>query len=81
MVKTGDIGKKGDVIALSGNSGRSSGPHLHYEVRYARKVLDPKYFLKWNMKSYESIFEKQRRVKWESLVSLINEQKKKQALR
>ena len=81
MVKSGDIVKKGDVIALSGNSGRSSGPHLHYEVRYARKVLDPKYFLKWNMKSYESIFEKQRRVKWESLVSLINEQKKKQALR
>lgn len=79
-VKSGDIVRKGDLIGLSGNSGRSSGPHLHYEVRFARKVLDPKYFIKWNMKSYESIFEKQRRVKWESLVNLINDQKKNQVL-
>jgi len=79
-VKIGDVVKKGDLIALSGNSGRSTGPHLHYEVRYASKVLDPKYFLKWNMKNYESIFDKQRRVEWESLVNLISSQSKKLAL-
>lgn len=34
--------KKGDVIALSGNSGSSGGPHLHFEVRDARQdVLNP----------------------------------------
>jgi murein DD-endopeptidase MepM/ murein hydrolase activator NlpD len=32
-VKTGDIVDSGTVIALSGNSGRSTGPHVHYEIR------------------------------------------------
>ncbi len=76
-VKAGDVVHKGQVIARSGNSGRSNGPHLHYEVRYANKVLDPKDFIAWNMKNYEKIFEKQRRVKWESLIKLIKSQQNK----
>lgn len=76
-VKTGDVVKKGQVIARSGNSGRSSGPHLHYEIRYANKVLNPTSFTTWNMKNYEEIFEKQRRVEWESLIKLIKNQQNK----
>ncbi len=76
-VKVGDVIKKGQQIARSGNSGRSNGPHLHYEVVHASKVLDPKDFIKWNLKSYEKIFEKQRRVKWESLVKLVSSQNHK----
>ncbi len=70
-VETGDIVKKGDLIATSGNSGRSNAPHLHYEVRYLEKLLNPRYFLRWNIENYESIFEKERRVEWESLIEMI----------
>ena len=76
-VKIGDIVKKGDLIALSGNSGRSTGPHLHYEVKYASIVLNPKYFINWNLKNYNNIFKKIGRVKWDSLANLISEQKKR----
>jgi murein DD-endopeptidase MepM/ murein hydrolase activator NlpD len=41
LVETGVRVPGGQVIALSGNSGRSTAPHLHFEVRRAGKVLDP----------------------------------------
>jgi murein DD-endopeptidase MepM/ murein hydrolase activator NlpD len=41
IVKTGQIVKRGDQIAKSGNSGLSSGPHLHYEVHHYGKKLNP----------------------------------------
>jgi murein DD-endopeptidase MepM/ murein hydrolase activator NlpD len=46
LVTRGQEVKRGDVIAYVGSSGRSSGPHLHYEVRVDGKLEDPiKYIL------------------------------------
>ena len=45
MVKAGQIVKKGDVIGLMGNSGRSTGPHVHFEVLRNGKNIDPTRFV------------------------------------
>jgi len=41
IVAEGDDIQAGQVIALSGNSGRSTAPHLHFEIRRDKKSLDP----------------------------------------
>ena len=73
FVSPGDIVHKGDLIGLSGNTGRSAAAHLHYEIRYLGKSLDPNHFLDWEFGSND-IFTEVRGVKWPSLISLINKQ-------
>jgi murein DD-endopeptidase MepM/ murein hydrolase activator NlpD len=41
VAKVGQRVKRGDVIAMTGSTGRSTGPHLHYEVLVHQKNVDP----------------------------------------
>lgn len=45
LVKTGEVIKKGQVIALSGSTGRSSGPHVHFEVYKHGRIVDPSSYI------------------------------------
>jgi murein DD-endopeptidase MepM/ murein hydrolase activator NlpD len=46
LVEVGDVVGHRQRIALLGNSGRSTGPHLHYEVRFDGRPMDPMKFIK-----------------------------------
>lgn len=45
LVKLGDIVRTGDVIALVGSTGRSTGPHVHYEVLKNGHPVDPQPYI------------------------------------
>jgi murein DD-endopeptidase MepM/ murein hydrolase activator NlpD len=46
LVKAGDVVQAGQEIARVGSTGRSTGPHLHFEVRVGGRAIDPARVLK-----------------------------------
>jgi len=69
VIKSGKFVKKGDLIAYTGNSGMSSGPHLHYEIRFIQRAVNPYEFVKWSITNYKDIFEKEKKIPWQSLIT------------
>lgn len=45
LVKKGDDLIRGDIVGLLGSTGRSNGPHIHYEIRIGNRIVDPKKYL------------------------------------
>lgn len=54
LVKTGQQVNQGETLALSGNTGHSTGPHLHFEVWINQKVVDPLPYLNGKQKMFRT---------------------------
>ncbi len=79
-VKSGDYIAKGDLIGYVGNTGRSTGPHLHYEIRYLHKWLNPDKFLTWSSETYGDVIASEKLVNWAKLMDQIEKRLQVQAL-
>ncbi|MDX1795787.1 MAG: M23 family metallopeptidase [Hydrogenovibrio sp.] len=75
-VKTGEVVTKGEHIGDIGSTGLSSGPHLHYEVSFVQRKLNPASFVDWNLKNYDQIFKRVKGVPWGSLSQAVRKRVK-----
>jgi len=70
-VKSGQYVTKGQLIGYVGNTGRSTGAHLHYEIRYLNKWVDPEIFIDWNTDNIDQIVNKVHQVYWNGIFNQV----------
>lgn len=66
-VKTGQVVHQGQTLGMIGSTGLSSGPHLHYEISFVQRKLNPTAFVHWDLTHYNEVFKEVEGVPWGSL--------------
>ena len=79
QVRKGDFVLKGEVIGYLGNTGMSTGSHLHYEIKYIRNILNPDDFLVANINNFDKLIRHQDRIAWQPLIHAITNRYKRYA--
>ncbi len=79
-VNSGDYVSKGEIIGYVGTTGRTTGSHLHYEIRYLHKWLNPDKFLTWSSDTYIDVIAGERLVNWDKLMEQIEQRLQMQAI-
>ncbi len=81
VIKKGDFVQKGQLIGYSGDSGRSNGDRLYYEVSFLDSPLNPDSYTRWSMNNFDIVFEKEDSIDWKNLVWAIEDIAKLQTFR
>lgn len=72
-VKSGDFVQKGDLIGYSGNTGYTTGPHLHYEIKYRGRHIDPAPLFSYKPGTDISVLRDTSSVDWDGLLSIYSD--------
>lgn len=70
-VRRGEFVKKGDLVGYSGSTGLSTGPHLHFEIRFLGRALNPLPFVQWSVDNFDHLFQEERGIQWQSLINQV----------
>lgn len=72
-VTSGEFVQKGDLIGYSGNTGYSTGPHLHYEIKYRGRHIDPAPLFSYEPGTDISALRDTSSVDWDRLLSIYSD--------
>jgi murein DD-endopeptidase MepM/ murein hydrolase activator NlpD len=64
LVNAGEEVVKGQIIAHCGSTGLSTGPHVHYEIRYFNKPINPNPYLDLSIFKLEPVVNRTRKDRW-----------------
>ncbi|MDA0152324.1 M23 family metallopeptidase [Vibrio sp. Makdt] len=69
-IANGEYVQKGDLIGYSGNTGYTTGPHLHYEIKYRGRHIDPKPLFSHKPGSGITLLRGTSKVDWDGLLAI-----------